>query len=67
MMNQEVFSGNGIAVSKDGILKEGQAAFETLTGEKIILKKGDALNISVQIRGKPLWFINNGMKNINHR
>ena len=43
-------SGNGFVIGKDGTtVKEGQAIFETLKGEKLVLKKGNKLNIGIQI------------------
>ena len=45
-----MFTLNGFVISKDGTtINEGQISFETLKGEKFVLKKGDKLNIVIQI------------------
>ena len=46
----EVTPLGNFVISRDGTtIKEGEAGFETLTGEKFVLKTGDTLNIGVQI------------------
>ncbi|MEP7108022.1 MAG: tyrosinase family protein [Ferruginibacter sp.] len=57
------FLARDLVISSDGTtVQEGEAVFETLSGEKLVLKKGDKIKIGVQIKDSILMISNQKYK-----